>query len=107
MPELERGESLSTAAKQAVASAAHLMCRSVDIVGWLGSENVLLILPEAADAEAKRAATRLADEFWRRSQHAGGQRWKLIPLENVYRAESADDLILSAVRQHIVPNASP
>ncbi len=101
VPLLEPGESLSFAAKHAAAAAAQHGCRTVDLVGWLGAETILMVLPETDRDGADLAAARLRDEFTERSEFIGGQRWKLFSVPDVELAESGAELMQRVLREHI------
>ena len=92
-PITELGDSLSLAAKHAAAAAAQRACRSVDLVGWLGAETILIILPETDPDRAVLAASRLRDEFLKGSAFIGGQSWEVSPVRGVELAENSAQLI--------------
>jgi len=102
-PRLIDGEPLSLGAKQAAAAAAQLVCRSVDIVGWLGSEHVLVVLPETTSGQADFAAKRLADQLWMRSRHIGGQRWEITRVDHPLAFETVSEFILDLMEKHVLP----
>jgi PleD family two-component response regulator len=105
IPEIATGDDLSMAAKHAAASAIHRVSRSVDIAGWLGSEHILFVLPETGDQEARAAARRLEEEMFDRSSHVGGQRWQLHTVDGVHTTTDAGELIVHAIRQHVLPKS--
>jgi hypothetical protein len=102
-PRLFDGERLSFSAKQAAADAAQLACRAVDIVGWLGSDHILIVLPETTSEQAEFAAKRLADQVWLRSRHIGGQRWQITRVDDPRGFETVGEFIRDLMERYVLP----
>ena len=53
------------------------MHRSADLVGWLDSQRIIVILPLTDAASARFAASRFRDEIWLLSHVRGNQKWQI------------------------------
>ncbi|MBF6600246.1 MAG: hypothetical protein IVW36_07025 [Dehalococcoidia bacterium] len=76
-PALLADETPTPDSLQAAASAARTAARAMDLVGWVDSATILMVLPETTTDEARAAASRLRSEMWLRSRSFGGQKWEI------------------------------
>jgi hypothetical protein len=95
-PKLLPGEQSTALALEVGAAAAQAAARSTDLLGWLGSDSILMVMPETRQANANAAASRWRDDMWLRGQHVGGHQWQVVAMENVGNFETAEQLIQAA-----------
>jgi hypothetical protein len=76
-PQLIANERVSDAQSMAAAEAADKSARTTDLVGWLDSQHIIVILPQTDAASARFAATRFRDEIWMLSHVQGNQKWQI------------------------------
>ena len=76
-PQLIASERLSDAQRVAAAEAASKAARAADLVGWLDSQRIIVVLPLTDAASARFAATRFRDEIWDLSRTQGNQKWQI------------------------------
>jgi len=81
-PMVIAGRPASAEALAAGATAAQASARGSDLIGWIAHDRILIIMPETDAVEASVATRRWRDEMWRRSQHAGGLKWRIAALED-------------------------
>ncbi len=94
VPTMLLNERLTDAALDAAVSAAVLAARETDLVGWIGEDRIMVIMPETNGDRAKIAMSRWRDEMWLRSRGVGGQKWQLTVLDAL--TELADFTTLDA-----------
>lgn len=76
-PQLIASERPSDTQRFAAAEAANKAARSADLVGWLDSQRIIVILPLTDAASARFAASRFRDEIWLLSHAQGNQKWQI------------------------------
>lgn len=88
VPDTLPGETLPRDAVMAAAVAALATARNTDLVGWMGEDRILIVLPETTTEDAKVAMARWRDEMYLRSRSVGGQKWLLHLLDEVDEFDS-------------------
>lgn len=83
VPTLLSEEKLIPAALDAAVAAAVLSARESDLVGWIGEDRILAIMPETSAEHAEVALSRWRNEMWLRSRGVGGQKWQLVMLDEL------------------------
>jgi hypothetical protein len=76
-PSVLPGETPAGKAVHAAAAAARAAARSMDLVGWIDEQTILMLLPETSREEARSAASRWRNEMYARSRNEGGQKWEI------------------------------
>jgi hypothetical protein len=98
-PMLLPGERPTAVLLEVGAAAAQAAARSTDLLGSLGCEGILMIMPETGQAGANVAVSRWRDDMWLRGQHVGGHKWRVVAMENPGEFETAQQLIHSVTEQ--------
>ena len=88
-PAVLGGERLDERALDAAAQAALSAARATDLAGWLGGDNIVIILPETTGEHARFAAARLRDEMWIHSRAKGGQKWTVTAIDQLDEVAAA------------------
>jgi hypothetical protein len=94
------GEQPNALACEVGAAAAQATARLTDLLGWLGRDAILVIMPETGQADANAAASRWRNEMQSRGQPVGGHEWQVAAVENDDRFERPDQL-LDCAAQHL------
>jgi len=76
-PTVLAGETPAAKAVRAAAVAARRAARTIDLVGWIDQQTILMLLPETTREEARAAASRWRNEMYSRSRSDGGQKWEI------------------------------
>jgi GGDEF domain-containing protein len=97
-PKLFLGEQPESESIAAASEAARAAVRSTDLIGWLGEDRLLIILPEAKENEANAAASRWGQEMEGRNRGRGGQQWQFRVLE-AGQPWSAKDLLQEIAKE--------
>jgi hypothetical protein len=95
-PMLLPGERLSSAEIEVAAAAARAAARSTDLLGWLGQDRILIVMPETTPDGAKVGAFRWRNEMWLRSRQVGERKWQVLIMENLGDFETGEQLIHAA-----------
>jgi hypothetical protein len=98
-PMLLPGEQPTAVLLEVGAAAAQAAARSTDLLGSLGGDGILMIMPETGQADANVAVSRWRDDMWLRAQHVGGHKWRVAAIENPGGFETAEQLIQAATGQ--------
>lgn len=77
----------------AATEAAQTAARSTDLLGWIGEDRILMIMPETTETEAETAVSRWQNEMWLRSRKFGGLKWHITALPDPLGFESAAQFI--------------
>lgn len=73
----------------AATEAAQTVARSTDLLGWIGEDYMLMIMPETTEIDAEAAVSRWQNEMWLRSRSLGGHKWHIKALPDPVQFESA------------------
>jgi hypothetical protein len=98
-PMLLPGEQPTALALEVAAAAARAAARSTDLLGWLGSVSILMIMPETPPGGARVAVFRWREDMRMRSQSVGGHKWRVVLIEDGWSFESADQLVRAATER--------
>ena len=82
------GERVRRDGREAAAAAAAKSARSLDIVGWLDDNRIIMVLPMTDAPSARFAATRMRDEMWLLSYTHGGQKWQITMIDDLDQIEA-------------------
>ena len=97
-PRLLQGERPTSEAITVASEAAQSAARSADLVGWLGEDSLIIVLPETKENEANAAASRWRQEIEGRNRGRGGQQWQFRVLE-AGQPWSAKDLLQEITKE--------
>jgi hypothetical protein len=98
-PMLLPGEQPTALVLEVAAAAARAAARSSDLLGWLGSVSILMIMPETPPGGARVAVFRWREDMRIRSQSVGGRMWQVVLFEDGGNLESADQLLRAATER--------
>jgi hypothetical protein len=87
-PQLIVGERVRREGREAAALAAAKSARSLDMVGWLGENRIVMVLPMTDAPSARFAASRMRDEMWLLSYTHGGQKWQIKLIDDLDQIEA-------------------
>jgi hypothetical protein len=87
-PQLITGERVRRDGREAAAAAASKSARSLDLVGWLDDNRIIMVLPMTDAPSARFAATRMRDEMWLLSYQHGGQKWQIRLIDDLDHIEA-------------------
>lgn len=77
----------------AATEAAQTAARSTDLLGWLGDDRILMVMPETTETDAEVAVSRWQNEMWLRSRKFGGLKWHITALPDPIGFDSAAQFI--------------
>ena len=81
---------------QVGAAAAREASRVSDLIGWLGTDRILIVLPDTDKDGAASAVWRWRENMRMRSWHLGTVRWNVAALFNATSFTTVDELLESA-----------
>jgi hypothetical protein len=97
-PAVLPGEHPTSRSLAAICEMAHKIMRSTDLVGWLDSGTLLIILRESEEV-ARAVASRFRQQMWLATRGVGGQKWRSEVLEMSPEFASAEQFIEAARAQ--------
>ena len=77
----------------AATEAAQTVARSTDLLGRIGEDRILMLMPETTETEAEAAVSRWQNEMWLRSRKFGGLKWHITALPDPLGFDSAAQFI--------------
>jgi hypothetical protein len=95
-PRLIPGERVTALELEVAAAAARAVARSTDLLGWLGSDSILMIMPETSPLGARSAVFRWRSDMVRRTRSMGGHQWQSRAIESPCSFETAKELLHAA-----------
>jgi hypothetical protein len=95
-PMLLPGERPTSLELEVAAAAARAASRSSDLLGRLGRDAILMIMPETGLGGARVAAFRWRNDMWTHGQGVGGHKWETVIMENLGDFETGEELIRAA-----------
>jgi hypothetical protein len=98
-PTLLPGEHPTPEELEAASSAARSAARAIDMIGWVGQDRFLIVLPETMSRDAQIVMSRWRDKMWLRTRVLGGHEWVLISIENPEECKTAEECIQAGIRQ--------
>ena len=84
----------------AATEAAQTVARSTDLLGWIGEDRILMIMPETTETEAEVAVSRWQNEMWLRSRKFGGLKWHITALPDPLGCDSAAQFIAQVTEEN-------
>ena len=94
-PMLLPGERPTSLELEVAAAAARAASRSTDLLGRLGRDAILMIMPETSREGARVAAFRWRSDMWLR-RGVGGHKWEAVIMENLGDFETGEQLVRAA-----------
>ena len=92
-PQLIPGERATALELEVAAAAARAAARSTDLLGWLGSDRILMIMPETSPLHARSAVFRWRNDMALKSRYIGGHAWRSKAIESPCSFETAEELL--------------
>jgi PleD family two-component response regulator len=90
------GEQTGTLELEVAAAAARAVSRSTDLLGWLGSDGILIVMPETELRGAEVAAFRWGNDMLQKSRSVGGHKWRSVAIDTHCDFETAEQIIQAA-----------
>lgn len=98
-PVLLAGQEASPVVFAVGAAAAEVSSRSTDLLGRLGRDTILVLMPETGRDEASAAASRWLSEIWLRSRNVNGPKWRAAAIDNVSEFETPAQVVEAALQE--------
>jgi hypothetical protein len=95
-PMLLPGEQTGALELEVAAAAARAVSRSTDLLGWLGSDGILIIMPETELRGAEVAAFRWGGDMLQKSMSVGGHKWRSVAIDTRCDFETAEQILQAA-----------
>jgi hypothetical protein len=95
-PMLLSGERPTSLELEVAAAAASAASRSSDLLGRLGRDSILMIMPETSREGARVAAFRWRSDMSLHGRRVGAHKWEAVIMENLGDFETGEQLIRAA-----------
>jgi hypothetical protein len=98
-PMLIPGETPTALELEVAAAAARAAARSTDLLGWMASDSILMIMPETLPDGARSAVFRWREDMRVHTRGVGGHLWRAVAIQDAHSYESAEQLVRAAAER--------